>query len=180
MPWLVSRPYSQPAGEPDAEIEASDKIKQLAADIMALTVLECSQLSKILKKELGISASMPMAMPMMAPGALAAAGPAAGAAAADATAAEETKEKTEFDVKLESFSAEGKIKVIKEIRALTNLGLKEAKELVSESFSVNKWRHKRPCEQQQQQQKTAVSNLHAQAGQYAVLDAPHLQCCRDV
>jgi large subunit ribosomal protein L7/L12 len=66
-------------------------------------------------------------MPMMAAGA-----PAAAAAPAAAEApAEEKKEKTEFDVKLEGFSPEGKIKVIKEIRALTSLGLKEAKELVS-------------------------------------------------
>ena len=67
------------------------------------------------------------AMPAAAQPAAAAA-PAAGAA--PAAAPKEEKAKTDFEVKLESFSAEGKIKVIKEVRAITSLGLKEAKELV--------------------------------------------------
>lgn len=125
----ISRAYSQPAQDDQDSEQVSEKVQQLAKDIMGLSVLECSQLSNILREKLGIprGAAMPMAMPM--------AMPQAGAAAAGPSAAaepvEEKKEKTEFDVKLESFSAEGKIKVIKEIRAITNLGLKEAKELVS-------------------------------------------------
>lgn len=105
---------------------------------MGLTVLECSWLSEILRKKLNIQKPAFSAMPAMAfPGAAPAAGPAS-AAPAEAEKKEEKKEKTEFDVKLESFSAEGKIKVIKEIRALTNLGLKEAKELVEKAPVVVK------------------------------------------
>jgi large subunit ribosomal protein L7/L12 len=126
-----TRTYSQPAHDDQQQQQnddASEKVKQLAAEIMNLSVLECSQLSRVLRDKLGVprGSGMPM-MPMMAAGA-----PAAAAAPAAAEApAEEKKEKTEFDVKLEGFSPEGKIKVIKEIRALTSLGLKEAKELVS-------------------------------------------------
>jgi len=97
-------------------------------------------LSEILRKKLDIQkpafGAMPMAMPMMG-AALAAASAAAPAAAAPA-AEEKKKEKTEFEVKLESFTADGKIKVIKEIRAITNLGLKEAKELVEKAPVVIK------------------------------------------
>jgi large subunit ribosomal protein L7/L12 len=111
----------------DASSIGNEKTRQLAEDIMALSVLEASWLSEILRKRLNIQkpafgGGMPM---MMAP-----ASPAPAAAAADAPAAEEKKEKTEFAVKLEGFTPEGKIKVIKEIRAITNLGLKEAKEMV--------------------------------------------------
>jgi large subunit ribosomal protein L7/L12 len=108
----------------------SEKVRSLADNILGLTVLEASQLSEILRDRLNIQkpAFGGMAMPMMMAGAPAAA-PAGGDAAA-AAPAEEKKEKTEFNVKLESFAAEAKIKVIKEIRAITNLGLKEAKELV--------------------------------------------------
>lgn len=130
------RAYSQPAADDQqqqqssAEDEASDKVKQLAADIMSLSVLECSQLSRVLRDKLGVPRGSGMGMmPMMAMGGGAPAAAAAPAAGADAPA-EEKKENTEFDVKLDGFSPEGKIKVIKEIRALTNLGLKEAKELV--------------------------------------------------
>ncbi|PNH02763.1 50S ribosomal protein L12, chloroplastic [Tetrabaena socialis] len=116
-----------------ATAEASvgnDKVRRLAEEVMGLTVLECSWLSEILRKKLGVQqpsfgAGMPMQFAMPA----AAAAPAAAAEVKE----EPKKEKTEFDVKLDSFSAEGKIKVIKEIRALTSLGLKEAKELVEKS-----------------------------------------------
>eukprot|EP00878_Enallax_costatus_P012452 GHUV01013003.1.p1 GENE.GHUV01013003.1~~GHUV01013003.1.p1 ORF type:complete len:184 (+),score=56.22 GHUV01013003.1:332-883(+) len=124
----LSRAYSQPAQDDQDSEEVSEKVQQLANNIMALSVLECSQLSNLLRDKLGIprGAAMPMAMPMAVPQAAAAAG-----AAAAPEPVEEKKEKTEFDVKLESFTPEGKIKVIKEIRSITNLGLKEAKELVS-------------------------------------------------
>ena len=80
--------------------------------ISNMTVLELSELIKDLEDKFGVSAAAPVAV--------AAAGAAAGAPA---------EEKTEFDVILVEFGSE-KIKVIKEIRAVTNLGLKEAKELV--------------------------------------------------
>ncbi|MBR2743037.1 MAG: 50S ribosomal protein L7/L12 [Clostridia bacterium] len=94
---------------------ASEKVVKLIEDVKALTVLELSELVKALEEEFGVSAAAPVAV---------AAAPAA-AAAADAPAAE----KTEFDVVLADVGAE-KIKVIKVVREVTSLGLKEAKELV--------------------------------------------------
>ncbi len=81
-----------------------------------MTVLELSTLIKELEEKFGVSAAAPMAMGMAMPG----------AAAAEAPAAEE---KTEFDVVLTACGP-NKIQVIKEVRAVTNLGLKEAKEAV--------------------------------------------------
>ena len=82
--------------------------------IKGMTVLELSELIKELEEELGVSAAAPVAV---------AAGPVAGGAAAPA------EEKTEFDVVLKSEGA-NKLNVIKEVRAITGLGLKEAKDLV--------------------------------------------------
>ncbi len=90
-------------------------LKKLAEEIVGLTLLEAQELKTILKDEYGIEPA--------AGGAVMMAGPAAGGEAA----AEE--EKTEFDVILKSAGA-SKINVIKEVRALTGLGLKEAKDLV--------------------------------------------------
>ncbi|MDD2572984.1 MAG: 50S ribosomal protein L7/L12 [Bacillota bacterium] len=94
---------------------ASEKIEKLIEEVKNLTVLELSELVKALEEEFGVSAAAPMAVAAM---------PAAGAAPA---AAEE--EKTEFDVVLASIGQQ-KIKVIKVVREITGLGLKEAKELV--------------------------------------------------
>jgi large subunit ribosomal protein L7/L12 len=85
--------------------------------IKELSVIEAAELSKKIEEEFGIQAAAPMA-----------AGVATGAAGAGA-AEEEAEEKTEFDVVLAS-AGEKKIQVIKEVRALTSLGLKEAKDLV--------------------------------------------------
>ena len=93
-------------------------IEQIADELGKLTVLEASQLSKLLQEQWGVSAAAPMAVAAM-PGA-------AGAAAGGAAAAEE---KTEFDVILGA-AGEKKIQVIKVVRELTGLGLKEAKDLV--------------------------------------------------
>ena len=89
-------------------------LAKLVDDLSALTVLEASELSKMLEEKWGVSAAAPVAV--------AAAGPAAAAAAP-------AEEKTEFDVILTSFG-DNKINVIKEVRAITNLGLGEAKALV--------------------------------------------------
>lgn len=94
----------------------SDKVLKLIEDVKALTVLELSELVKALEEEFGVSAAAPVAV---------AAAPAAGEAAA-APAAEE---KTEFDAVLAEIGA-NKIAVIKVVREITGLGLKEAKELV--------------------------------------------------
>ena len=92
--------------------------QQVIDYIKGISVLELSQLVKALESELGVSAAaaMPMGMPMMA-------GAAGGGAAAPA------EEKTEFTVNLTEVGAD-KIKVIKVVREVTNLGLKEAKDLV--------------------------------------------------
>ena len=90
-------------------------VKKLAEELVGLTLLEAAELKNILKDEYGIEPA--------AGGAVVMAGPAAGG---DAPAAEE---KTEFDVILVD-AGDKKINVIKEVRAITGLGLKEAKELV--------------------------------------------------
>ncbi|MBF0532127.1 MAG: 50S ribosomal protein L7/L12 [Candidatus Omnitrophica bacterium] len=97
--------------------ELSAKLQDLVKSIEGLTALELSELVKALEDKFGIKAAAGMPMGMMMP--------AAGAAAA-APAAEE---KTEFNVILANAGA-NKIAVIKEVRAITNLGLKEAKDLV--------------------------------------------------
>jgi large subunit ribosomal protein L7/L12 len=91
-------------------------LAKIVEDLSSLTVLEAAELSKLLEEKWGVSAAAPVAV--------AVAGGAAGGAAA---AAEE--EKTEFDVILVDAGA-NKINVIKEVRAITGLGLKEAKDLV--------------------------------------------------
>ena len=95
----------------------SDKIAQVKELLNSLTLLEAAQLAKELQEEWGVSAAAPM---------MAMAAPAAGAAAA---APEPVEEQTEFDVILKEIG-DNKINVIKEVRKITNLGLKEAKDLV--------------------------------------------------
>ncbi|MDR2421647.1 MAG: 50S ribosomal protein L7/L12 [Oscillospiraceae bacterium] len=91
---------------------ASEKISALIEEVKALTVIELSELVHTLEEEFGVSAASMAA-------------PAAAAAGAEAA----VEEQTEFDVVMTSFGAE-KIKVIKEVRAITGLGLAEAKALV--------------------------------------------------
>ena len=89
-------------------------LAKIVDELSTLTVMEAAELSKLLEEKWGVSAAAPVAV--------AAAGP---AAAGDAGSVE----KTEFNVILKSFG-DNKINVIKEVRAITGLGLKEAKELV--------------------------------------------------
>ena len=90
-------------------------LAKLVDELSTLTVLEAAELSKMLEEKWGVSAAAPVAMAAM---------PAGGGEAAPAA-----EEKTEFDVILAS-AGEKKINVIKEVRAITGLGLKEAKDLV--------------------------------------------------
>jgi len=90
------------------------KLDKIVEEIQGLTLLEASELIKLLEERLGVSAAAPVAV-------------AASPAAATAVAPEE--EKTEFDVILKEIGPR-KIQVIKVVRQITNLGLKEAKELV--------------------------------------------------
>ena len=98
-------------------------LAKIVDDLSSLTVLEAAELSKMLEDKWGVSA--------------AAAAPVAMAVQAEAAAAPAAEEQTEFDVVLASFG-EKKINVIKEVRALTSLGLKEAKELVESAPKVIK------------------------------------------
>ena len=91
----------------------SEKVTKLIEDVKALTVLELSELVKALEEEFGVSAAAPVAV--------AAVPAAAGAAPAE--------EKTEFDVILKA-AGDNKIKVVKAVKDITGLGLKEAKEMV--------------------------------------------------
>lgn len=90
---------------------------QLIEAICALTLLEAADIVKALEEKLGVSAAAPMAMPMM------------GMPGGGGGAAAPVEEKTEFTVELTN-AGPNKIQVIKVVRAITNLGLKEAKDLV--------------------------------------------------
>ena len=92
-------------------------LNQIAESLSQLTVMQAAELVKVLEQKWGVSAAAPVAM---------AAAPAAGGGAAAAKPAEE---KTEFTLVLQA-AGEKKINVIKEVRAITGLGLKEAKDLV--------------------------------------------------
>jgi large subunit ribosomal protein L7/L12 len=94
---------------------ASEKITNFIEEIKQLTVLELNELVKAIEEEFGVSAAAPVAI--------------AGGAAAGGAGAPAEEEKTEFDVVLTS-AGSGKIKVIKVVRELTGLGLKDAKEAV--------------------------------------------------
>jgi len=88
-------------------------LSKIVEDLSGLTVLEAAELSKLLEEKWGVSAAAPVAV----------------AAAGGGAAAEEAEEKTEFDVVLTA-AGDKRINVIKEVRAVTGLGLKEAKDLV--------------------------------------------------
>lgn len=92
-------------------------LEKIVDDLSSLTLLEAAELTKMLEEKWGVSAAAPVAMAAM-PGMMAGAGE-----------AEAAEEKTEFDVVLKDVGPK-KINVIKEVRALTALGLKEAKEVV--------------------------------------------------
>ena len=102
----------------EKKAEVSGKLAEMITFIESMTVLELSQLVKALEEHFGVSAAVPMAV--------AAAG---GAPAAGGGAAAVAEEKTAFDVILAEVGA-NKIQVIKELRSVTTLGLKEAKDLV--------------------------------------------------
>jgi large subunit ribosomal protein L7/L12 len=98
----------------------SAKTDEILEQLKSLSLLEASELVKQIEEAFGVSAAAPaggMMMPMAMAG-----GPAA--------AAEEVEEKTEFDVILEEFPADKKIAILKVVRGITGLGLKEAKDLV--------------------------------------------------
>jgi large subunit ribosomal protein L7/L12 len=97
-------------------------LAKIVDDLSSLTVLEAAELSKMLEEKWGVSAAAPVAV---------------AAAGGGAAPAEAVEEKTEFDVVLTDAGAQ-KINVIKEVRAITGLGLKEAKDLVEGAPKVVK------------------------------------------
>jgi large subunit ribosomal protein L7/L12 len=105
------------------EIEVPEKFKSLVGEIEKMSVLELSELVKVLEEKFGVSAAAPMMM---------AAGPAAGAEAGEAV-----EEKSEFDIELTA-AGDQKINVIKAVREITGQGLKDAKDLVDAAPKVIK------------------------------------------
>jgi large subunit ribosomal protein L7/L12 len=103
-------------GESETKVELNEKLEKLYGEITQLSVLEAADLVKAMEERLGVSAAAPVAV---------AAAPGAGAAGGEAEAAEQTA----FDVILKDAGAK-KIQVIKAVRAITSLGLKEAKGVV--------------------------------------------------
>lgn len=98
-------------------------LEKLAEELSGLNLMEAAELTKILEEKWGVSAVAPVAMGMP------------GGAAMPGAAAEEAEEKTEFDVVLTEIGPK-KINVIKEVRALTGLGLREAKSVVDDLGTV--------------------------------------------
>ena len=108
--------------EEKKDVVVPEKFEKLVAEIEKMSVLDLSELVKVLEEKFGVSAAAPMMMGAM---------PAAGGAS------EAAEEKTEFDVELTSAGAQ-KINVIKAVREITGLGLKEAKDLVDAAPKVVK------------------------------------------
>lgn len=131
LPFQVHGIKTDPSSETEEREVGNERVRRIAEEIVSLNLLEIADLTELLHKRLrtppgmmGMQMGMPQygqPFPSQAPA----------AAAAPAAEAPKAAEKTEFSVKLASFDAASKIKVIKEVRAATNLGLKEAKELVS-------------------------------------------------
>jgi len=109
------------AEEKKEEVKVPEKFKKLVEEIEKMSVLELSELVKILEEKFGVSAAAPMMM----------------AAAPTAAEGGATEEKTEFDVEVTSAGA-SKINVIKVVREVTGLGLKDAKDLVDAAPKVIK------------------------------------------
>lgn len=120
----AARPFSSAA--PEARTQ---RLQKIADDLLSLTEEERKDYSILFRLRLGLHnlVQSGVGLPSAAPG-----------QAAEAASVVEEKEKTAFDIKLEKFDAAAKIKVIKEVRTFTDLGLKEAKELVEKAPVVLK------------------------------------------
>ncbi|XP_023518906.1 uncharacterized protein LOC111782287 [Cucurbita pepo subsp. pepo] len=127
--YTVASPESKPA--------PSERVTAIVDEISGLTLLEVADLTEVLREKLDVK-DMPV-MAVMMPGMGFGGLQNAGKGGSGAKGGEEKKaEKTAFDVKLEAFDAASKIKVIKEVRTFTNLGLKEAKDLVEKAPTLLK------------------------------------------
>lgn len=123
-----------------SQSQGSEKVAAIVDELMGLTLLEVMDLVEVMREKRGVN-ELPIAM-LMVPGMGVPRGIPRGAAkgggAATGGAEVKAAEKTAFDVKLEGFDAAAKIKVIKEVRTFTSLGLKEAKDLVEKVPAVLK------------------------------------------
>ncbi|XP_031260768.1 uncharacterized protein LOC116118952 [Pistacia vera] len=126
---IFARKYCTPTQKP------SEKVSAIVDELSELTLLEVSDLSEVLREKMGIK-EMPNMFVMMPGMGFSVKGAAKGGGGPGK--AEEKAEKTVFDVKLEGFDAAAKIKVIKEVRGFTDLGLKEAKDLVEKAPTLLK------------------------------------------
>lgn len=127
---LISSNFTTSAHE--SKPAPSERVSAIVDEISGLTLLEVSDLGEVLRKKMGIE-EMPV-MAMMMPGMGFSSGGMKGKGAGAAGKTEEKAEKTVFDLKLEGgFDAGAKIKIIKEVRSFTDLGLKEAKDLVEKA-----------------------------------------------
>ncbi|KAJ0018814.1 hypothetical protein Pint_12120 [Pistacia integerrima] len=153
---MVSRSFCQAAMEEEVEIDQrrlpadydpatfdptehrsppTERVWRLVDEISGLTLAEITELGSIIMKKRGMKE--PPVVGVMKPGAAALAGMAMKATSA-ASKEEKKPEKTVFELKLESYEASAKIKIIKEVRSFTDLGLKEAKDLVEKTPAIVK------------------------------------------
>ncbi|KAG6767886.1 hypothetical protein NC652_018556 [Populus alba x Populus x berolinensis] len=132
-------PSQESTASPQEPPPSTDRVSSIVDELSKLTLLEVSDLTEVLRTKLEIK-EMPV-MAVMMPGmgfSMGAGMKGGGGGGAAAAKAEEKVEKTVFDVKLEGFDAAAKIKVIKEVRGFTDLGLKEAKDLVEKAPTLLK------------------------------------------
>ncbi|PJA86823.1 MAG: 50S ribosomal protein L7/L12 [Candidatus Moranbacteria bacterium CG_4_9_14_3_um_filter_42_9] len=115
------KPAADEAKADKEEVKVPEKFQKLVSEIEKMSVLDLSELVKVLEEKFGVSAAAPMMM----------------AGAAPAAAAEAVEEKSEFDVEVTAVGA-SKINVIKAVREATGLGLKDAKDLVDAAPKVIK------------------------------------------
>ncbi|EXB94364.1 50S ribosomal protein [Morus notabilis] len=114
----------------------TERVFRLVDEISGLTLAEVAELGAIFMRKRGMTE--PPSVGVMKPGAAGLAGMALATKAATAAKEEKKPEKTVFELKLESYEAASKIKLIKEVRSFTDLGLKEAKDLVEKTPSILK------------------------------------------
>ncbi|GMI76940.1 hypothetical protein like AT4G36420 [Hibiscus trionum] len=132
-----TRNYTTPPQE-SAKQAPSEQVSKIVDELSGLTLLEVMDLTEVLRQKLGVKEMPIMAVMMPGMGFGGAMRGAGKGGAAGAGKGEEKEEKTAFDVKLEGFDAAAKIKVIKEVRGFTDLGLKEAKDLVEKAPTLLK------------------------------------------
>ncbi|KAK7250906.1 hypothetical protein RIF29_33674 [Crotalaria pallida] len=136
----ITRNYCAVSQDSNPVAAQSDKVSSIVDELTGLTLLEVMDLVNVMREKKGIT-ELPLMM-LMTPGmgvrVAPKGGPKGGVGGGGGKVEEKKAEKTAFDVKLDAFDAASKIKVIKEVRTFTSLGLKEAKDLVEKVPTVLK------------------------------------------